>query len=71
MRGSSPAVADFVDSVGAGDAFTSVTMLGLAKSWDHATILDRATSFASSVCGIRGATTIDKSFYDKQVSIWV
>lgn len=52
-----------VDTVGAGDAFTSVLILGLAESWPWPTILTRAQRLASSIVGLRGATTNDKSFY--------
>jgi fructokinase len=52
-----------VDAVGAGDAFTSVILLGLLSSWDLNVSLERAQLFASAVVGIRGATPTHKIFY--------
>ncbi len=53
-----------VDTVGAGDAFTSVILLGLFSGWDLDKSLHLAQSFASAVVGIRGATPTDKEFYN-------
>lgn len=53
-----------IDTVGAGDAFCSVLILGMIKNWDILTTLTKAQEFASAVVGIQGATTKDKSFYD-------
>ncbi len=53
-----------VDTVGAGDAFTSVILLGLLSGWDMDKSLHKAQSFASAVVGIRGATPTDKEFYN-------
>ena len=61
---------DIVDTVGAGDAFASVCILGLLNGWNTGLILERAQAFASAVVGIRGATTTDKSFYHQFVSNW-
>lgn len=44
-----------VDSVGAGDAFTSVTLLGLLEGWELPVTLGRAQEFAEAVLGVRGA----------------
>ena len=53
-----------VDTVGAGDAFTSVILLGLLSGWDLDKSLHRAQSFASAIVEIRGATPADKEFYN-------
>jgi fructokinase len=53
-----------VDAVGAGDAFTSVILLGLLSGWDLTESLERAQLFASAVVGIRGATPTHKIFYN-------
>lgn len=53
----------FVDTVGAGDAFTSVFIHGLNAGWSIPKILQEAQTFASSVIGLRGATTLDPDFY--------
>lgn len=59
-----------VDTVGAGDAFTSVLLLGLHKAWPLQEILNRAQYFASAVVQQRGATTQDKTFYEPFIEAW-
>lgn len=59
-----------VDTVGAGDAFTAVLILGLACDWALDLTLSRAQTFASAVCSIRGATTRDAAFYLNFVNCW-
>ena len=59
-----------VDTVGAGDAFTSVLLLGLHKHWSLQDIVNRAQEFASAVVGLRGATTQDKNFYKPFSQKW-
>ncbi|MFC1750204.1 PfkB family carbohydrate kinase [Pseudomonadota bacterium] len=63
-------VATLVDAVGAGDAFSSVVMLGILKSWPVDCILKRAVQFAAELCAIRGATTNDKQLYNKYIQQW-
>jgi len=53
----------FVDTVGAGDAFTAVFVHGLLVQWPIETTLDAAQQFASRVVGQRGATSNDPAFY--------
>ena len=55
---------DFVDSVGAGDAFAAVMALGFLANWPRQTILDQASAFAGRICTIPGALPSDPSFYD-------
>ncbi|MCQ8106303.1 carbohydrate kinase [Methylomonas sp. SURF-2] len=52
-----------VDTVGAGDAFAAVLMLGIQLEWPLQLILERAQAFASGIVGRRGATVQDGSFY--------
>ena len=59
-----------VDTVGAGDAFSSVLILGLIKGWDTTKTLVRAQEFASAIVGIRGATIQDQSFYEYFLNKW-
>lgn len=54
---------EIVDTVGAGDAFASIMILGLTGEWPLNTTLQRAQAFASAVVGQRGATVVDKNFY--------
>ena len=51
------AAAKVVDTVGAGDAFSSVVICGLMRGWPWPLILDRAQDFAAAVVGLQGATT--------------
>lgn len=44
-----------IDTVGAGDAFAAVFMLGLLNQWDAPITLLRAGTYASAMCGVRGA----------------
>ena len=59
-----------VDTVGAGDAFSSIVILGLVRKWAWPLILTRAQAFAAAVVGLRGATTRDRSFYQNFVDQW-
>lgn len=52
-----------VDTVGAGDAFAALLLLGLSRQWPLETTLDRAQAFACAVVGRRGATVADRAFY--------
>ena len=53
----------FVDTVGAGDAFTAVYIHGLRAGWGIPQTLEVAQRFAGKVIGLRGATTDDPEFY--------
>ena len=57
-------IQNFVDTVGAGDAFTAVYIHGLMAQWPIQKTLSAAQAFASKVIGIRGATPQEKSFYE-------
>jgi len=59
-----------VDTVGAGDAFASVLVLGTIGGWSLQQTLERAQDFASAVVGLRGATTRDRSFYQPFLDAW-
>jgi fructokinase len=61
---------EVVDTVGAGDAFTSVVIYGLVSGWPMPATLERALSFANAICGIRGATVRDTRFYRAQSRLW-
>lgn len=61
---------DKVDTVGAGDAFASVMILGLVQQWPLKLTLQRAQDFASEIVGHRGATVSDKAFYRPFVEEW-
>lgn len=59
-----------VDTVGAGDAFASVVIVGLLNDWSLPLTLDRAQAFASRIVGQRGATIADPSFYRDVIDSW-
>lgn len=59
-----------VDTVGAGDAFASVCLLGLLRSWPIPLIMERAQQFASLLVGQRGATSNDPVLYEPLVIEW-
>ena len=59
-----------VDTVGAGDAFSSVLILGLLQDWPLDETLQRAQGFASAVVGVRGATIDDRDFYRSFRDAW-
>ncbi|ARU32928.1 carbohydrate kinase [Sulfuriferula sp. AH1] len=58
------------DTVGAGDGFTSVFILGLFKNWSPEQILLRADRFARALCGIRGAIPPSDAFYAPFRKAW-
>jgi fructokinase len=59
-----------VDTVGAGDAFSSVMLLALTQHWPIEAALKRANAFAAAVCGIRGATPNNLAFYQEYALAW-
>lgn len=59
-----------VDTVGAGDAFAAVVLLGLLRGWNWPLALERADAFAGAVVGLRGATTDDRRFYERIQTDW-
>ncbi len=61
---------NFTDSVGAGDAFASVMILGLLKGWAIEDSLERAQDFASEICTHRGATVNDRALYERFLTRW-
>ena len=63
-------VQQLVDTVGAGDAFSAIVILGLLKQWPPELILPRALAFASSICSVRGATTTDRALYKGFIDSW-
>lgn len=59
-----------VDTVGAGDAFAAVSLLGFMADWPPALLLTRADALARAVCGLRGALPEDGSFYRPFLDAW-
>ena len=63
-------LAEVVDTVGAGDAFTSVLILGLSREWPLSLILQRAQDFAARVVAQRGATIHQREVYRDILRDW-
>ncbi len=59
-----------VDTVGAGDAFAAVLLLGMQHGWSLQLTMERAQSFASALVTQRGATVQDLSFYRPFIRAW-
>ncbi len=57
-----------VDTVGAGDAFSAVVILGLVRGWPLEKTMQRAQSFAAAMVCRRGATVSNKAFYTPYLS---
>ena len=58
------------DTVGAGDAFSSVLLLGEVLGWPLRLTLERAAEFAAAVCGLRGAVSPNDDFYARWRQAW-
>lgn len=58
-----PTPEPFVDTVGAGDSFSAYVLHGLLAGTPVEQIVQKASHFAAKVCGMQGATTNDKTFY--------
>ncbi len=59
-----------VDTVGAGDGFAAVTILGTLREWPVPVTLERANNFAAAICQIRGAIPDDVDFYQPYTKEW-
>lgn len=68
--GTATPVTDLVDSVGAGDAFAAVFLLGLIQDWPIELTLDRAHRFAGEICRLRGAIPENPDFYQPFIAEW-
>jgi fructokinase len=63
-------VDSIVDTVGAGDAFSSVFLLGILSGWKVQLTLDRAVRFAAAICRQRGAINKEQQFYEHYKKEW-
>jgi fructokinase len=70
VAGRPPQIGDIVDTVGAGDAFSAVWIVGAMRGWPPATALARALDFAAAICRVRGATTDAREIYDQRLEAW-
>ncbi len=60
-----------VDTVGAGDAFTAICIIGLLRNWPMQVLLTRANTFASAICTTRGAAPNRDDFYSPYLKDWL
>jgi fructokinase len=63
-------IANLVDTVGAGDGFAAVCILGALRRWPTAITLERANFFAAAICGICGAVPDHADFYQPFTETW-
>jgi fructokinase len=59
-----------VDTVGAGDAFSAVILLGIINNWDLQITLRRAVKFSADFCGWAGAVTHSLSLHKAYIEQW-
>ncbi len=69
-KGAPVAVEKMVDTVGAGDAFSAVCILGLLRGWEWTRTLQHALGFAARLCEVRGAVLPDRAWYSSALSGW-
>jgi len=65
-----PAPPFVIDTVGAGDAFSAIFLLGRGRGWPLELTLARANEFAGAICAVNGAVPAAMNFYDKWVGRW-
>lgn len=65
-----PAPPFVIDTVGAGDAFAAMFLLGKVRGWALDKTLARANEFAGAICTVPGAVPRDLGFYDKFEAKW-
>lgn len=65
-----PAPPFVIDTVGAGDAFAAIFLLGKVRGWPLELALARANEFAGAICAIPGAVPGDMGFYDRWMARW-
>ncbi len=63
-------VTHLADTVGAGDAFTSVWILGTLLGWDPDVCLQRGLAFSARMCEISGGTSPDRQIYAHFCQAW-
>lgn len=64
------ALVEVVDTVGAGDAFAAVFLLGSSRAWPPAVTLERANAFAGAICSVAGAVPAGLTFYAPWRARW-
>lgn len=70
LSGTPVPVGQMVDTVGAGDAFSAVMILGLMRGWPKRVTLQRALAFASAQCEVQGAIREERAWYQRVMASW-
>ncbi|NNG25074.1 PfkB family carbohydrate kinase [Telluria aromaticivorans] len=70
MNRDNPAPPFVIDTVGAGDAFSAIFLLGRMREWPLELALARANEFAGAICAVPGAVPRDLGFYDQWMMKW-
>jgi fructokinase len=70
VEGDAAKVGEIVDTVGAGDAFAAVALIGLMHRWEAGVTLRRALEFASWICTLRGAVVDAPEHYHRFMHSW-
>lgn len=70
VRAAAADAGEVIDTVGAGDAFSSVALLGMMRGWDTSSTLHRALAFAAWICTVRGAVVDDPGRYRRFLEDW-
>ncbi len=68
--GANNRITTVVDTVGAGDGFAAIYILGTLRHWPMVKTLERANTFAAAICGIRGAIPDHADFYTPFKEKW-
>jgi fructokinase len=63
-------VVEAADSVGGGDAFSAVIIIGILRGWSLGAALRRAVEFASAVCARPGGLEDDRGLYEHFLTRW-
>ncbi|HEY9098114.1 MAG TPA: PfkB family carbohydrate kinase [Thiobacillus sp.] len=70
VRAGGQPLSKLVDTVGAGDGFAAIFILGMLRNWPVEVQMSRADAFASAICGIRGAVPATPDFYTPFLRDW-
>jgi fructokinase len=70
LHGTPAPIKHLVDTVGAGDAFSSVVLLGIQRGWPLHKTLQYSLEFAAHICEVRGAVLPDNSYYEACLAKW-
>lgn len=65
-----PQALQIVDTVGAGDAYAAVFLIGSLMGWEPMVTLQRAGDYAAAICTVRGAVPPDRAFVERFSQAW-